>query len=121
MSVNQTLDIAAQTVAILVGLSVLIGGMIVALKRWIKRTVGEPLMEQVQPNGGRKETTRHLIEELVDKTDQIIARVEEIETAREDDARQVQQALSQAQSALTIATHTGERLDKMLERRNQDG
>jgi len=122
LDVNDAMDFLTQAVILIGGLIGVVGAGMYALKRWIRNTVATPterLLEQVEPNGGRKESTRHLIEELVDKTDQIIDRVEEIETQREEDAHTVQRALSQAQSALTIATHTGERLDKMLERQER--
>jgi hypothetical protein len=64
-------DISVQdTVAFLAGIAVVLGGVFLAAdraKKWIKQTVGAKLTkmeDQLVPNGGRTESTRHLIEDI---------------------------------------------------------
>ena len=106
------MDVATQLVVLIGGLVAIVGGASIGLKRWVRKAVADPVLEQVQPNGGRQETTRHLVEEIADKTNQLVDRVEEIDQA-------AQQARSQARSALTIAKETGDRLDRHLERQER--
>ena len=112
LDVDQVVDIATQLVILIGGLIAIVGGASIGLKRWVRKAVAEPLNEQLQPNGGRQETTRHLVEEIADKTNQLVERVEEIDQA-------TQQARTQAQAALTIAKETGDRLDRHMDRQEE--
>lgn len=112
------LDVDA-TLSVLTQLIVIIGGIAAgfyALKRWIKRTAIDPLTNQVMPNGGRPETTRHVVEEIADNANTIVTRLDELEEGREENRKMIEQAMDTANQALTISTHTSERLDKYMER-----
>lgn len=77
------------------------------LKSWITSQIA-PVQRQVKPNGGPQETTRHLIEQTADETQQTLARLDELVVIGREN-REL------AQSALTLAQAAHERLDRHLE------
>lgn len=119
VDVGTAMDILTQLVVLIGGLGAIVGGAGIALKRWIRKTVSEPMQQQMMPNGGRPDTTRSLVEEIAEKSEHIVQRLDTIDHEREADKKLVQEALETANQALTISGHTGDRLDKMIERQER--
>lgn len=78
------------------------------LRRWIREQVKEPLEKQVSPNGGLKDSTRHLIEEVYGK-------VSELTEAHEESRAYAQENRDLATAAMSLAQQTSNRLDRLME------
>ena len=94
IDVEQGLSIAVQVVVLLGGL----GAFIMWLRRWLRAQVVAPAhrtYEQVAPNGGSNESTRHLIE-------QTAADVAALKKLGEDNRERATRAEAKADSALTL-------------------
>jgi hypothetical protein len=80
------------------------------LKHWLSEQVVAPAKDaadQIKPNGGPQDTTRHLIEQISDHAAELVKRVDELgATAVEN--RDI------ANAALTLAKSSSERLDMHL-------
>jgi hypothetical protein len=103
VDIEQAIGFAVQ-IGILVGL---IAGGAVWVKKWIRSAVRDPIMKQVEPNGGSQNTTRHLIEEIKAGNEIILKRLDDADITSNRN-------YTLAVSAQTLAQHTADRLDKWL-------
>jgi hypothetical protein len=108
LDVERTINLLVQT-GILIGL---ITGAGIWVKRWVRKTVSEPIQHQVSPNGnGNRDTTRHIIESIQIGQDEMISRMDHQDQVGDRNFKLAQQALETSGEALGIARHTAGRLD----------
>lgn len=116
VNMDAAMDAGTQLVVIIGGIAAGFYG----LKKWIKKTAVDPMLQQVAPNGGMQDTTRHLVETMYERqkefNDTFRDHVTQSDDRYKDLADQVSKATSLSLEALSVANHTGTRIDMHLER-----
>lgn len=116
VDVERAMDFIAQ-LGVVIGV---IGAGFYGLKKWIKKVAVDPMLQQVAPNGGNQDTTRHLVETMYERQQEFNDTFREHVTAsdgryKEFDDR-INKAMALSVEALSVANHTGTRIDMHLER-----
>lgn len=118
VDLEQVLGLAVQ-VSILIAA---IAALVVWLKHWVQRQVADPvraLNEQVRPNGGNQDTTRHLVEQIQEGQAEIIDRLDRHDEVGQSNRQLAEQSLGIATEALTISRQISDRLDRHLAEEHQ--
>lgn len=105
IDVKLLLEVLVLIITVVSGTTIAISG----LKRWIKYQVADPVKEtknQIQPNGGLQETTRHLIESTSKGVDDINTKLSDVTLITEKHSILIQELANRLDRHLLVDHHT---------------